>query len=180
MYKYEDIAFRPINEDDLELIRKNRNDGTTLLSLGSVDLVSSIEHLAWWEKISRSKLEIWSCVVKEEYNNVIGVLRFQNIDYVNSICEIGADIFPEQRGKGYGKKTYMMALEYLFCHFNMQNVYLRVSEFNHIGLKLYNKIGFKECGRMPKSIFRNGMYWDSVYMFIAKDHYFKEINKSAF
>lgn len=173
MYKFEDIGFRPIDESDLDIIRKNRNDSDTLLNLGCIDLVNSEQQKAWWLSISRSKTNQWHCITYKKYENTIGVLRFQNIDYINKSIEIGADIFSEYRGKGFGEKTYKMALEYLFYHFNMNCVYLKVAEFNRKAITLYQKIGFQKTGCIPKSIYRKGKYWDNNIMALTADKYFK-------
>lgn len=169
MYRFEDIGFRPIDEQDLEIIRKNRNDASTILNLGISDLVSCEQQKKWWLSISTSRNQQWHCIVKDNYESIIGVLRFQNIDHVNRNVEIGADIFPGFRGNGYGHKTYQMILEYLFLHFNMNCIYLKVAAFNQIAIKLYQKVGFRDTGHIPQSIFKNGKYWDNLIMAITKD-----------
>jgi RimJ/RimL family protein N-acetyltransferase len=171
MYKFNTIGFRPIEESDLELLRANRNDSETLLFLGSVNLISSEQQKEWYRTVSKSTKEQWFSVVDINLSKVVGVLRFQNIDHINSCCEIGADVFNEFRGKGYGKLIYKMALEYLFHHFNMNIVYLRVAEYNNNAINLYKKIGFIESGVIPFSIYRFGKYWNNIIMFISKDIY---------
>ena len=174
MYKYKNIGFRPIDEADLEILRINRNNKSTLLNLGNIDLVSSEQQKSWWKNISKDKNNQWFCITNKGYQNIIGVLRFQNIDYINNCCEIGADIFPDFRGQGFGKKTYEMALEYLFCHFNMHTIYLRVAEFNKIAKNLYKKIGFKKTGSIPCSIYRHSKYWDNIIMTVLREEYQKK------
>lgn len=169
MYKYENIGFRPIDERDLEIMRKNRNDSSTLLNLGTTDMVSSEQQKKWWQGISVSHSQQWHCVVKDDYETIIGILRFQNIDHVNRVMEMGMDIYPEFRRKGYGYKTYLMAMEYLFLHFNINCIYLKVAAFNQITIKLNEKVGFDQTGYIPQSIFRNGKYWDTFIMTITKD-----------
>ena len=117
MYRFENIGFRPIDEQDLEIIRKNRNESSTLLNLGIPDLVNSEQQRAWWKRVSTNTTNQWHCVIRDNYEDIIGVLRFQDIDFINKSIEVGADISPEFRGHGYGEKTFNMALEYLFCHF---------------------------------------------------------------
>ena len=168
------MGFRPVDEGDLEILRKNRNDSSTLLNLGGIDMVSSEQQKSWWHGVSRSKSQQWFCIVKENYDSVIGVLRFQDIDPVNRSVEIGADIFPAYRGQGFGKKAYQMALEYLFNHFNMHCVYLQVTEFNETAVRLYIQVGFVETGRIPASIFRSGKYWDKLIMSLLSEEYFKK------
>ena len=107
------------------------------------------------------------------YEIVIGRLRIQNINFQHNNCEIGLDILPEYRGQGFGKKSYKMLLEFLFKHYNMNMVYLKVSDFNPNAKKLYEIIGFKETGRLTEFYYRYDKYWDYIIMCILKNEYMK-------
>lgn len=173
MFTFEDIAFRPIDREDLELIRKMHNEISTLLQLGDVSLTSSSEQIAWWERMNNSKTDKQFCICHPNYDQVIGVWRLQHVDYNNRNCEVGLDIFPFYRRKGFGTKAYRMILCYLFEHYNMHTVYIRIGEFNEPALRLYKKIGFKETGKLIETIFRHGRYWDNILMCMTEDEYFR-------
>ena len=173
MFKYLDIAFRPMEERDIELIREQHNEESTLLMLGDPTLVSPIQQKRWWEAMSQSRTNIQYCICHDNKNTVIGVWRFQNYDSINRNCEVGVDIFPEYRRKGFGEKAYRMILKYLFEHYNMHTIYLKTAEFNQAGISLYTKIGFEQTGRLKETIFRYGRYWDNLLMCITSDLYFK-------
>jgi len=70
--------------------------------------------------------------------------------------------------------AYEMLLHFLFYHYNMNLVYLRVADFNKNSYKLYKKIGFEETGRFPKYFFRYGKYWDYILMSLTCDKYFEK------
>ena len=165
MYKYKDIAFRVIEKEDLEVLRKLHNDPTTYLNLLNIDLADEEGQIEWWKNLHRKKDDkrYVICLV-DKPEEIIGRLRIQNINYAHNNCEVGLDIMPEYRGKGYGVKSYKMLLEFLFKHFNMNMIYLKVADFNPNAKKLYEKVGFKETGRLPQFYFRNGKYWDYVIM----------------
>jgi len=171
MYIYEDIAFRPIDFDDLEVLRELHNDMSTLLQLGSVEMASSEQQVDWWDSLAKNKTVQRHGIIEVTSNKVIGILRIQNIDSINRNCEIGLDIIPSMRGKGYGTKSYHMILEYLFTHFNMHMVYLRVGEFNEHAQRLYSQIGFTETGRYREYLFRNGRYWDYIIYTLLQNEY---------
>jgi RimJ/RimL family protein N-acetyltransferase len=177
MYIYENIGFRPIDFEDLEVLRRLHNDMSTLLQLGSVEMASSEQQVDWWKSLGKSKSVQRYSIVKISSGQIIGIFRIQNIDYMNKNCEIGLDIIPSLRGRGYGKKSYHMVLEYLFMHFNMHMVYLRVGEFNERGQALYRRIGFTETGRYKQYLFRNGRYWDYIIYTMLRDDYLKLTKK---
>ncbi len=174
MYIFKDIAFRVIEKEDLEILRKLHNDPTTWTNLFNIDFVDEEGQLEWWQNLHKKKDDKrYVICFADKPAEIIGRLRIQNINYLHNNCEVGVDIMPEYRGKGYGKKSYEMLLEFLFKHFNMNMVYLKVADFNPNAKKLYEKVGFKETGRLPQFYYRHGKYWDYVLMSITRDEYQK-------
>jgi RimJ/RimL family protein N-acetyltransferase len=174
MYKYKDIAFRVIEREDLETLRKLHNDPNTYLNLLNIDFVDEEGQLEWWKNLYKKKDDKrYVICFADRPNVIIGRLRIQNINWLHNNCEVGLDIMPEYRGKGYGVKSYEMLLEFLFNHMNMNMVYLKVAEFNPNAKKLYEKVGFKETGRLPQFYYRHGKYWDYIIMSLTKDEYQK-------
>lgn len=172
MYIYEDIAFRVIEKKDLELLRDLHNDPSTYLKLLNIDLVDEEAQVEWWKNLHKKQNDKrYVICFADEPKKVIGRLRIQNINYNHNNCEVGLDILPEFRGKGYGVKSYKMLLEFLFQHYNMNMVYLQVADFNPNAKKLYKKVGFKETGKLPEFFFRFGKYWDYIIMSITRTEY---------
>lgn len=170
MYKYQDIAFRVIEREDLDVLRQLHNDPSTYLNLLNIDLVDEEGQLEWWQNLHKKKDDKrYVICLADKPKEIIGRLRIQNINYLHNNCEVGVDIMPEYRGKGYGKKSYEMLLEFLFKHLNMNMVYLQVADFNPDAKKLYEKVGFKETGRLPQFYYRHGKYWDYVIMCITRE-----------
>jgi RimJ/RimL family protein N-acetyltransferase len=56
----------------------------------------------------------------------------------------------------------------------MNALYLKVLETNEKAYSLYKKLGYKENGRIPQQIFRNGSYHDYIHMSLLRDEW-KEI-----
>lgn len=83
------------------------------------------------------------------------------------------DILPEYRNQGLATKSYEMVLGFLFNHYNMHMVYIRVGDFNQLAKRLYERVGFVETGRMPEFFFRQGKYNDYIIMSITADQYLK-------
>jgi RimJ/RimL family protein N-acetyltransferase len=171
MYTYDDIAFRPMERSDIEAVRIAHNDPTTLLQMGDPTPVSPEQQAEWFAAMSKRTSNVTFMVCKRESGEPIGVWRLQNVDSINRVCEVGADIFPDFRRQGYGLKTYRMLLAYLFEHYNIHTVYLRTAEFNSHAQHLYVKLGFRETGRIVESMFRQGRYWDNLIMCMTVDEY---------
>ena len=78
---------------------------------------------------------------------------------------------PSARRQGLGLKTYQMLLTYLFDHYNIHMVYLRVADFNDGAVELYRRAGFHETGRLVSSIYRHGRRWDTMIMCLTRDEF---------
>jgi len=151
------------------------NNPSTWMNLLNIDFIDEEDQIEWWKNLHKKKNDQrYVICFAEKTEEIIGRLRIQNINWLHKNCEIGLDILPEYRGKGFGKKNYEMVLEFLFNHYNMHMVYLKVADFNPNARKLYEKVGFKETGRLPQFYFRHGKYWDYIIMSMLKDEYQKD------
>ena len=174
MYTYQDIAFRAIEEKDLNTLKHLHNDKNTFLNLATIDLVDDNNQKKWWASLNNKKNDKrYVICLSEEPNVILGRLRIQNIDNQNRNCELGLDIIPEERGKGWGYKSYQMLLDFVFNHYNMNMVYLKVADFNPEAKQLYSKVGFKKSGFLPKYFYRHGKYWDYIIMSLTKQSFDK-------
>lgn len=168
MYQSGNIGFRPIEEADLEILRRLRNDMSTFLNLGTVDMASLQGQQTWWKRDLYSARDQRLTLVQIDTKEVIGVLRITGIDHENANCEVGLDLVLEKRGQGLGKASYGCVLEYLFNQKNMHMVYVRVAEFNTDASKLYETLGFERTGFYKDYLFRHGRYWDYHLMCLTR------------
>ena len=175
MITFEKIGFRPIEFSDLEALRLIRNDASTILNLGTVELVDPQEQENWWKSLGNSKNAKRFTIVELETQRVIGMIRVQYIETVNRNCEIGLDIAKPMRGQGFGRMSYRALLAYLFEHYNMNMVYLRYIPTNTVAGNLYSSLGFKETGYFKEFIYRDGKYMDYKIMCLTKNDYQEQV-----
>lgn len=172
MYIFEDIAFRVIEREDLEILRALHNDPSTYMNILSLDFVDEEDQLVWWRGLHKKKNDRrFALCFSDQPEKIFGRLRIQNINEQHRNCEMGIDIIPEYRSQGLAKKSYALVLKFLFQEQNMNMVYLRVAEFNQTATELYKKCGFSETGRFPSFFFRNGRYWDYLLMAVTLRDY---------
>ena len=95
----------------------------------------------------------------------IGTCRLLDITHRNRSAEFVIFIGePEERGKGYGTEATRLMLDYAFTALGLNNLMLKVYEFNLAGQHAYRKAGFKEIGRRRQAQFMGGKRWDIIYM----------------
>ena len=180
MFIHSGIVLRPVEQGDLENIRKLRNDPSTWGQLTSIAHVSPDQQAAWFAGLQGDKARSYLAVFVEASDpdgvaswegDFIGIVRLTEIDLVNrSVC-VGADVVARVRGQGYGTRIYKALLKYLFDYGNYRRLWLLVLDTNAIGKRLYANVGFKDEGRMRQAIFRDGQYRDYLLMSILEDEY---------
>ncbi len=171
MIRFENIGFRSVERDDIEIIRKEHNDESVLLMLRDPRIITELQQIQWWESISKNRNNTVYCIFHETPENVIGVWKLQDLDDTNRCTEMGMDIFKNYRGKGFGLKSFKMIFKYIFENLNVHSIYAKVGAYNETSLIAAQKAGYKISGKIPESLFRKGMYWDNILLSITFDEY---------
>lgn len=156
---------RPLMEQDLEWVRRERNRPECRMWFRQPELLSEKQQSLWF-----STTDMKSFAVIDDEDDIIGVVSLSHIDYIARKCEFSIMIMPEMRDKGWGKKSLCSVLEHAFNDLNMNQVYSDVFKHNP-ALEKYIKWGFVERGTLPNWYYKDGKYIDSVVITITKDEY---------
>ena len=167
------MRFEPANESHAEFICELRNNLEETTRFLANTQIHSIDNCKEWISSLPSSSER---IVVYDGINIVGLIRLDNIDFINQNCCVGLDILPKERGRGCSKRVYSLLLDYLFNYLNMYSVWLEVIANNVVAIKLYEKLGFKECGRKHNFIYRDGERWDYITMELFREEYFEKKN----
>ena len=119
-------------------------------------------------------------IINKSNDKLIGNCSFHQIDMINRTAEFVIYIGEKEvRGLGFGKEATLLTLDYAFNILNLHSVWLRVFEFNKRGHKLFEKIGFKNAGRMRDARILGENKYDVLYMDILASEY-KSVYITAF
>lgn len=135
------IRLRELTENDLSFLLEVRNHESTRQFLEN-DSIFSIEQCKEWFQSLKSP---WYIILVDD--NPVGYIRTNG-------NEIGCDIHPDHRRKGYANIAYKKIME------NMSIATLWVFEDN-FAKKLYLNLGFIETGEY--NIIRNRKYVRMIY-----------------
>jgi RimJ/RimL family protein N-acetyltransferase len=182
-YEKDGIGLKPIEENDLSVILTHRNDSETWANLTHTLPLLEHNQKKWLEGLGNNNLYfLIKAINGVEFNSWLGLARINEIDYVNRNAQIGLDIFKQVRGKGYGKKSFPVIVDYSFEILNMHRLWLMVMDGNSPAIKIYRNIGFKEEGRLREHLWRKNSYKDYIVMGLLREEWeanvaFKEISK---
>ncbi len=95
----------------------------------------------------------------------IGVISLMNISEANDSAELSVIVgHPEDRHQGYGAEAIALILRYGFEDLGLNRVGLSVFEFNEDAISTYEKLGFRQEGRLRGALKRDGAFHDAILM----------------
>lgn len=177
-YKCGEIFIRLIEEKDLETLREHRNDFSTWINLSDITLIYKNQQEIWYTKLINDKSKKY--FIAYQWTDVdgvgiaserIGLIRIDEIDYINRSARVGCDIFKTKRNQGYGKQVMEIIIKYCFDVLNMNRLWLLVAEYNDSAISVYKKVGFLGEGVQKEALYRNGKYNDYIQMSLLKKDY---------
>jgi RimJ/RimL family protein N-acetyltransferase len=172
-FEHQGLKLRPVEERDLEAIRRLRNDGSTWIHLTDPRPLMPADQKGWLESLNLQSGRFYFVVSDAKYP-FIGLIRMDQYDPQNRSLRVGADVLPELRGIGYGRWIYDAILMYGFGSINLHRIWLAVLESNAHAIRLYEKKGFTHEGRLREAVFRDGRYVDYLLMSILEQDYRKQ------
>jgi RimJ/RimL family protein N-acetyltransferase len=163
------VRLRAVEEEDLAAINEGIWDPevTEQMSIAWPEAVAQTRE--FWERVRTSDSEIM-LAVETLAGEFVGAVGLGGIDPRSRQAELGVWIARPHWGKGYGTEAVRTMCGFGFREMNLQRVFLRVYETNPRGRRAYEKVGFKEEGRLRQGQFVNGRYVDVILMgLLAED-----------
>lgn len=95
----------------------------------------------------------------------LGVVSFMNISEAHSSAELSVILGnQEDRERGLGTEAIRVLLRYGFEELGLHRVGLSVFEFNATARSAYEKLGFREEGRLRQAVRRDETFHDAILM----------------
>ena len=168
----DNVYLSPISLDDVEEYTHMVNNNIVSVGLGSAVYASTYCADRELDVLKSLRMSHNFAVRLIENDELLGNIGFNDIDSVNKSGTLGIMLGNEKyHGKGYGKETLILLLDYGFSLLNLRNIVLYVFEYNEIAYNLYKKVGFKEVGRIRKRQELMGKFYDSIVMDILNEEF---------
>jgi len=167
MFEYKGIAIRPIEEADLEKMVALRADPRIWMRLGDISMVNSRSQHEWFQGLEGDPRRRYYVLCTAEVD-FLGIVRMDEIDWVNRSARVGGDILPKYQRQGFGTKMFSLIKKYCFDYLNLNRLWLLVIDSNDAARDLYIKAGFVDEGRQRNAIYRDGVYHDYIMMSLLR------------
>ena len=170
------IKLRPLRIEDLEKTHEWRNNLELIKLTKGIRFPKTLEvDREWFNNAlnDRSNRNIYFGIDEIETNDFVGIIQLNSIDYISGISELGI-VFGDIniKGKGYGKESMKILLNYAFKFLNLRKISLKVIILNERAIFLYKELGFLEEGRLKRHDYCDGEYNDVIIMSLFKEDYY--------
>ncbi len=174
------VLIRQLEAEDIELLRKWRNDKETTKFLRDVGYITEEMQRRWYESYLDNEHDLVFAIEEtEELGRVVGSLSLYDWDKEKKTCEIGkiqiGDI--DAHGKGIGRKTLVMAMKIAFKKLGILKIVASVHPDNIQAYKNDMAIGFRVVGEIPSVAGGNELLLEMTEEDARKTNiYYDEIN----
>ena len=162
----------PICKEDLPLMYQWRNDSDIILRTRQWRKLYEREHEEWFENLDFNKHLMYMIIVHNDYleeDIKVGVCGLCYIDWVNRCAEVSILIGDKNYYRqGIATEAIKQLKVLAFEHMNFHKLYAEIYDYAESSLVLFKKCGFSEEARMKNTIYRNGLYWDSIFLSLLR------------
>jgi RimJ/RimL family protein N-acetyltransferase len=165
------VYLSPVEKGDLPFFCRALNNENISRFLQGHHEVMEMEEEEWFQNLPKKKHTDKVCsIVLKETNETIGIIGLHRIDWINRVATTGAFIGREELlGKGLGTEAKMLWLKHAFLTLNLRQIHSSVHVFNERSIRYSLKCGYKIIGRFPEYTFRDGQFYDRVFLMVTRE-----------
>ncbi len=173
---YSNVVIRPLEEKDIETIRRWRNDTSQTKFLRDVGHITSQMQLEWYNNYLKDESQVIFAIDEvDELNRMVGSLAVYNINPNEHTAEIGKIQIgdPAAHGKGIGRVSLVMAMKIAIRLMGIEKILGGVSRDNVQAYTNDMRVGFRIVGEhiSDNGIVEADIELDESDLFRANDYY---------
>jgi RimJ/RimL family protein N-acetyltransferase len=162
------VILRPLERGDVPTLRKWINNPEVTHFLLRALPAGEKEEEEFVESSSSRKGDVILGIVAKKEGKLIGIIGLHNIDHVHGHAVTGTIIGErEYWGKGYGTEAKMLLLDLAFNRLNLSVIRSDVIAYNGRSIAYAKKCGYRQVGRLPGWIERDGKRHDEVILVVT-------------
>lgn len=164
------VTLRPVTDADYPLIYSWRVDAdfVALWHTSSRRIPTFREYVPELERWLGESITL--LVAERASGQVAGFGRAYNVNLTDGWAWLQAYLAPAARLKPFqvGEAAALFA-SYLFRMFPLRKLYSEVNSYNEAAMRLNERLGFREHGRLPQHVWLNDQYWDTVLYSLTRE-----------
>jgi RimJ/RimL family protein N-acetyltransferase len=165
----EKVYLGQIQRDLAPVYRRWLNDLRISRTLGVINYqglpLTDEDEFDWYDAVRADKGEVVFGIYERGTGRPIGNCGLSETRMMNRSSEFGVAIGEhDAHGKGYGTEATSLMLDYGFNVLGLHHIWLKCVEFNHAGIRAYEKAGFAQAGRLREAWQLGGKQYDVILM----------------
>lgn len=170
-----DIYLDVLKKEDMKYILEERNK--TIGVLRTPFMLTLEQQMEFYNNIccNRNSKSRYFAVRKKHFQEIIGMVGLENIEFENGIGEISIIVGAGYTGVGVGDKAVEAILNYGFNSLRLQSIYGECYKCNtNIEFWIKQVKKYNEYSTiLPNRKFLNGEYFDSLYFNFKAENFIK-------
>jgi RimJ/RimL family protein N-acetyltransferase len=167
LFEGQRIRLRSLEAGDAETIFKFSQDNEISRRDARVFWPNSLERIRQrLEKANTSQTgDDKDLAIETLDGQMVGEINTQLCDARNGTFSLGIGLGDRTAwGKGYAKEAILLVLRHMFHERRYQKCNIGVYAFNQRAVDFYRHLGFQDEGRIRRSYFTNGTYYDEILL----------------
>jgi UDP-4-amino-4,6-dideoxy-N-acetyl-beta-L-altrosamine N-acetyltransferase len=165
-----DIALKPLEENDLDMVRAWRNSPEVKAYMYSENEISKEEQAAWFAKIKNDATSKYWIINYQD--RPLGVASLTGINPLFQSCYWAFYIGDSSvRGGGIGAKVEYNVLRFVFEEMKLNKLRCEVFSFNEKVIKMHEKFGFRREGYYREHCKKDKEFKDVVALAILSSEW---------
>ncbi|MGW1681317.1 GNAT family N-acetyltransferase [Saccharopolyspora sp. NPDC002376] len=165
-----DVSLRPVREDDLAELEWLINEPETTAPYNWWGWQKPDRMTKRWEEsgLLGDEQGVLLAIVEDE---LVGFVSWHRVETgPSSHCfDIGVNLQPDSRGRGYGTEAQRLLVQYLFAHTQVNRLQAGTELANAAEQRALEKIGFIREGVLRAYTYRNGRWRDCVLYSLLRE-----------
>lgn len=166
----ERVALGPVREELYPLFVHWLNDPEVVWNVFGEFEDRPLEAVRGWLEPFRTDpaTRVW-LISRVDEARPIGLAALSEIDDAKRSAEFRTLIGEgRDRGQGFGQESSELVLRQGFEDLGLHEIHLVVYGYNAAGIRLYERLGFREVAREPMDVERDGRRWDEIRMSLVR------------
>lgn len=132
---------------------------------------AATRHWAEREATRETDGDAFRFVIEDERGEVVGDLTTHHCDPRVGTFAYGVNIRRDRRRNGYAAEAITLVLRYYFQELRYQKVTVGVYSFNAASIRLHEKLGFRQEGRLRRTVYTQGRHFDELIFGLTAEEF---------
>lgn len=127
---------------------------------------------AWFDRQLQGRIgDEFRWIAVDRAGELVGTIETFAANRRNRTFKYGLIVAAPHRGKGYAADMIVKVLDYYFMELGYEKVTPHVYAFNNGSVRLHEKLGFLQEGRLRNMVYARGAYHDEIHYGMTRDEF---------